>query len=96
MITIIEISLKVNGETFTVECDPAAPLLYVLRNQLNTQKAVLVSAPAIRKQENDVMIKPITIGIRGLIQSLIRPVKGNTNASKSPAGISKNPALVGV
>ena len=39
-----EISLKVNGETFTVECDPATPLLYVLRNQLNLVGQSLVVA----------------------------------------------------
>jgi len=39
--TMAEISLKVNGETFTVECDPATPLLYVLRNQLNLVGAKL-------------------------------------------------------
>ena len=38
---MVEISLKVNGETFTVECDPATPLLYVLRNQLDLVGAKL-------------------------------------------------------
>ena len=36
-----KISLKVNGKNFTVECDPATPLLYVLRNQLDLVGAKL-------------------------------------------------------
>ncbi len=36
-----KISLKVNGETHEVDCDPATPLIYVLRNQLDLVGAKL-------------------------------------------------------
>lgn len=36
-----KISLKVNGETHEVDCDPATPLIYVLRNQLELVGAKL-------------------------------------------------------
>lgn len=36
-----KISLKVNGKTQEVECDPGTPLIYVLRNQLDLVGAKL-------------------------------------------------------
>ena len=36
-----KISLKVNGKTHEVDCDPATPLIYVLRNQLDLVGAKL-------------------------------------------------------
>ena len=40
-----KITLKLNGGTHTVEIDPATPLLYILRYDLNLQDPHFASLP---------------------------------------------------